>query len=91
MRLIHLNKKRFEYDLDGFKFYCFLDGYQEDDDTIRIFEVKATTSKKFLDMEFKLDDEKQCVFEYSPESILMFREDLGLEVNEHYHKKIKKT
>lgn len=83
-------QKRFEYDLDGFKFYCFLDGYQEDDDTIRIFEVKATTSKKFLDMEFKLDDEKQCVFEYSPESILMFREDLGLEVNEHYHKKIKK-
>lgn len=84
------DQKRFEYELDGYRFYCFLDGYQEDKDTIRIFEVKSTTSKKFLDMTFKLDDQRLSVFEYSPESILMLREDLGLEVNEDYHKKLKK-
>lgn len=84
------DQKRFEYEENGYQFYCFLDGYQEDQDTIRIFEVKATTSKKFLDMTFKLDDQKLSVFEYSPDSILMFREDLGLEVNEKYHQKIKR-
>lgn len=83
-------QKRFEFELDGFSFYCFLDGYQEDQDAIRVFEVKATTSKKFLDMIFKLDDEKLSVFEYSSESILMLREDLGLPVNDHYHKRLKK-
>ena len=41
------DQKRFEYELEGYRFYCFLDGYQEDKDTIRIFEVKSTTSKKF--------------------------------------------
>lgn len=40
-------QKRFSYLDDGYEFFCFLDGYQEDDDTIRIFETKATTSSKF--------------------------------------------
>jgi hypothetical protein len=84
------DQKRFEYEVDGYRFYCFLDGYQEDKDTIRVFEVKATTSKKFLDMTFKLDDDKVSIFEFSPESILMLREDLGLEVNDKYHKKLKR-
>ncbi|HHT55061.1 MAG TPA: DUF2779 domain-containing protein [Acholeplasma sp.] len=41
------NQKRFNYKNHEFDFYCFLDGYQEDEDTIRIFETKATTSSKF--------------------------------------------
>ena len=80
-------QKRFEFEKDGFHFYCFLDGFQEDDEVIRIIEVKATTSKKFLDMTFKIDDEKVSIFEYSAENILMLREDLGLAVNEKYEKK----
>lgn len=84
-------QQRFEFSHQGYQFYCFLDGYQEDDKNIRIFEVKATTSKKFLDMTFKNDDGNRVgIFEYSPEGILMFREDLLGDVNEDYFKKTKR-
>lgn len=83
-------QKRFSYEKDGFNFYCFLDGYQEDEDTIRVFEVKATTSKKFLDLTFKYDQEKHPVFEYSTDGILHLREDLGLSVSKYYHQKVAK-
>ena len=84
-------QKRFELEISGFNFYCFLDGYQEDLDTIRIFEVKATTSKKFLDLTFKNDDKvKLPLFSYSPEGILMLHEDLFTDTNSDYHQKIEK-
>ena len=50
-------QKRFSYEYEGFNFYCFLDGYQEDKDAIRIFEVKATTSKKFV--EYHISNKKR--------------------------------
>ncbi len=83
-------QKRFSYEKEGFNFYCFLDGYQEDKETIRIFEVKATTSKKFLDLTFKYEDEKCQVFDYNQDGMLVLREDLGLPVNKNYHQKIQK-
>ncbi|MDO9629626.1 MAG: DUF2779 domain-containing protein [Acholeplasmataceae bacterium] len=82
-------QKRFEHEIEGFNFYCFLDGYQEDKETIRVFEVKATTSKKFKEITYKNnDDEKIPLFDYSPEGILMLQEDLLGDVNEEYRKKI---
>jgi len=82
-------QKRFEYEHEGFRFYCFLDGFQEDDDTVRVFEVKATTSKKFLEMDFKNDEkERTPVFDYSPEGILMLQEDLQGPINEKYQEKV---
>ena len=85
------DQKRFEYETQGYHFYCFLDGYQEDDQTIRIFEVKATTSKKFTELEYKNDDkEKMPVFLESPEGILMLQEDLLGQINDDYQKKIEK-
>jgi hypothetical protein len=82
-------QKRFEYEHEGFRFYCFLDGFQEDDDTVRVFEVKATTSNKFLEMDFKNDEkEKTPVFDYSPEGILMLQEDLQGPINEKYQEKV---
>jgi len=83
------DQKRFEYEYEGFRLYCFLDGYQEDDDAIRIFEVKATTSKKFIDMTYTNESkEKVGVFIDSPEGILMLQEDVFGDVNEAYLKKI---
>jgi hypothetical protein len=82
-------QKRFEHEIEGFNFYCFLDGYQEDKKTIRVFEVKATTSKKFKEITYKNnDDEKVPLFDYSPEGILMLQEDLFGDTNDEYHKKI---
>lgn len=43
-------QKKFSYTDNQHEFYCYLDGYLEDDDVIRVFEVKATTSKKFEDL-----------------------------------------
>ncbi|MCR3905989.1 MAG: DUF2779 domain-containing protein [Tenericutes bacterium] len=84
-------QKRFEHEYQGFRFYCFLDGYQEDKDTIRIFEVKATTSKKFIDLEYKNNNnEKTPLFDYSPEGILMLQEDLHGDINDHYIEKVSK-
>lgn len=84
-------QKRFEYLEEGFRFYCFLDGYQEDKDYIRIFEVKATTSKKFMEMTFKNNEgEKQTIFERSTQGILMLREDIGEHVNDDYYKKVER-
>ncbi|MBE0701316.1 MAG: DUF2779 domain-containing protein [Acholeplasmataceae bacterium] len=85
------HQKRFEFEEDGFRFYCFLDGYQEDEKNIRIIEVKATTSKKFIDLDYKDDEQvKKPVFEFSSDGILMLREELGEIVNEHYHMKVQK-
>lgn len=83
------DQKRFEYEYEGFRLYCFLDGYQEDEHTIRIFEVKATTSKKFIELTYTNDDkEKIGVFTNSPEGILMLQQDVFGDVNESYQKKI---
>lgn len=84
-------QKRFNYEKEGFHFYCFLDGYQEDDQTIRVFEVKATTSKKFIEKKYKNDDgEKVNLFVESPEGILMLQEDIMGCVNDKYFEKIKR-
>lgn len=58
-------QKRFEYALEHDSLFSFLDIYQEDDDHIRIIEVKATTSKKFDDacFYFKRGKDKNHMFE----------------------------
>lgn len=83
-------QKRFSYEKEGFHFYCFLDGYQEDEDTIRIFEVKATTTTKFFDLEYKHDEYgKKSIFSISPEGNLIL-DETHIEVNDHYWKKRRK-
>lgn len=52
-------QKRYEFTVDGTTFYCYLDAYLEDEETIKIFEVKATTSKKFDDMAITIN--KECL------------------------------
>jgi len=85
------HQKRFEFEDDGFYFYCFLDGYQEDEDVIRIFEVKATTSKKFVELTYQTEDkEKLPLFDTSPEGIYMLQEDLKNPLGKKYHEKIGK-
>ncbi|MFH0767822.1 MAG: DUF2779 domain-containing protein [Bacillota bacterium] len=85
------HQKRFEHEHEGFRFYCFLDGFQEDGQFVRIFEVKATTSKKFIDLNYKnVNKEKTPLFEYSSEGILMLQEDLLGNINDDYQKKVQK-
>ncbi|MBY7577058.1 DUF2779 domain-containing protein, partial [Candidatus Phytoplasma sp. Tabriz.2] len=55
-------QKKFQMNKQGYQFYCFLDGYQEDKTTIRIFETKTTTSKKFLKLQFVNDNKEKMPF-----------------------------
>ena len=83
------HQKRFEHEYQGFRFFCFLDGYQEDEDCIRIFEVKATTSKKFKALTYKNEDkEKMPLFDLSNENILMLQQDLLGPITEDYNTKV---
>ncbi len=62
-------QKRFEYELEHDRLFSFLDIYQEDDDAIRIIEVKATTSKKFDEacFYFKRGEDQHHMFELDGE------------------------
>ncbi|MFA6889659.1 MAG: DUF2779 domain-containing protein, partial [Bacilli bacterium] len=43
-------QKLFTYQNNRHQYYCYLDGYLEKENEIYIFEVKATTSKKFKEL-----------------------------------------
>ncbi len=45
------SQESFDFDLDGIKYLCYVDIYNEVDDAINIIEVKATTSNKYLSLE----------------------------------------
>lgn len=47
-------QKRFAYEEQDNLYYCYLDGYMEDDDCTRVFEVKSTTSRKYDDFTYKV-------------------------------------
>lgn len=84
-------QKRFEVFIGDYKFYCFLDGYQPTEKAFNVFETKATTSKKFLDLGYSEDKEFHSVFGRTPEGVLMLKERLGIPFNEaKYSKSIQK-
>lgn len=66
------NQKRMSIEYQGYEFYAFLDAFQEDEDTIRLIEVKATTDKKYLDMKYTNNNkEKNPVFERDAQGVLL--------------------
>ena len=79
-------QKKFEMEKEGYYFYCFLDGFLEQENGFKIFETKSTTSRKYMDMMHN----KESMFAFSPEGILMLTKDLGFSVDEKYEKKLDK-
>ena len=55
-------QKKYEFENFGHQFYCYLDIYFEDQDSIKIFEVKSTTSKKYDDFKITLEGEEFPLF-----------------------------
>ena len=43
-------QKCFKYEHNNHNYICYIDIFQEDENSVNIFEVKATTTKKFLDL-----------------------------------------
>ncbi len=55
-------QKYIKKEVDGFHFFAFVDAYQEDQETVRIIETKASTSKKFANLGYKKDGEQFLIF-----------------------------
>ena len=55
-------QKYFSFHENNHEYYCYVDGYLEKEDEIYIFEVKATTSKKFLELGPKINKEHYPIF-----------------------------
>ncbi len=45
-------QESFDFEKNGIRYLCYVDIYNEKDDVINIIEVKATTSRKFLALEY---------------------------------------
>jgi hypothetical protein len=56
-------QKLFSYTEKEHSYLTYLDGFQETEDEVRIFEVKATTSKKYLELGPKIDGIQTSIFE----------------------------
>ena len=55
-------QESFDCKINGIRYICYVDIYNEDNDAFNIIEVKATTSKKFLSIGYK-DEEFISIFE----------------------------
>jgi len=57
------DQESFDCQINGIRYICYTDIYNEVDDYFNIIEVKATTSKKFLSLGQKIDGEFVSIFE----------------------------
>lgn len=81
-------QKSFSFSSDSHRYITYLDGYQENNDVVRIFEVKATTSRKFLDLGSTINKEKISIFEKNND-ILKVKSNSSIPIdkfNESYQK-----
>ncbi len=82
-------QKSFSYTENDNTYYCYLDGYSETDTNINVFEVKATTSKKYDDMVVSIrktknfEGAKYPLFMMDKRGVMQFVGDqyIGMEVN----------
>lgn len=86
-------QKCFSYQEGTNKYLCYLDGYQEDKDTIRVFEVKATSDNKLFKLGPSIKGVRHTLFDgVGPILRLVSFEDMKLpekhkeKYNEHFEK-----
>ena len=99
------SQKRFEYNCNNNKYYCYLDIYveKENGETL-IFEVKSTTSNKFYELGKKIikDDSDaivytkkrhkfESIFGINANGFLQLKEETGEELFKEYETKRKKV
>lgn len=65
-------QKKFSYKENGNTFYCYLDVYLEDEAAIKVFEVKATTSRKYDEFFLTFNRQKFPFFEKTKAGITKY-------------------
>jgi len=82
-----LNQESFDFKLNGIRYVCYVDIYNETKDAFNIIEVKATTSKKYMDLGPTTKDEfgnkKQISIFKKHNGIYYLLEDLNLDINDY--------
>jgi len=67
-------QRLFMRDHDNFNLMCYVDVFNKNNGNINIIEVKATTSNKFLKMQYSIDKVKYSLFYVDDDNILHLRE-----------------
>jgi len=82
--LNNFEQKNYRVTIDDYAYQCFLDGYQENEDgSFNVFEVKATTAKKFIELgkakkgmsDKKLFEKYNSIFSYE-KGVLRLKTDI---------------
>jgi len=77
-------QKRFSFQKEGTDYVCYLDGYLEDEEETCVFEVKATSARRFVELGKKLSDQGdvfgryESIFAFEKNGILRLREEIPL-------------
>lgn len=80
------SQESFDAKINGIRYLCYVDIYNEHKDGFNIIEVKATTTTKFLDMTFKEGDDKISIFRLGTDHIYHLLEDDN-DFNDYDHDK----
>lgn len=80
-------QESFDFSLNGIKYLCFVDIYNESNGEINIIEVKATTSRKYKILDYSIEKDKFPLFVKKGEFYYL-AEDSGLSKN--YGQKVSK-
>jgi len=76
-------QKSFECIGNDYSYKCFVDCYLERKDSFSIFEVKATTTKKFVDLKYTENKEAFHIFEKVGNTYIL-KEELGEKISKKY-------
>ena len=78
------NQESFDAVIDNIRYLCYVDIYNENDNGINIIEVKATTTKKYLD----LGSSDVSIFQKGNDGIYYLLEDLNLNITDYMPLKV---
>ena len=78
------NQESFDAVIDNIRYLCYVDVYNENKDNINIIEVKATTTKKYLD----LGSKDYSIFKKEKDGIYYLLEDLNLNIEDYMPLKV---
>ncbi len=73
------NQESFDAIIDNIRYICYVDIYNENDNGFNIIEVKATTTKKYLDLGTK----ENSIFKKDEKGIYRLLEDLNLNIEKY--------
>ena len=80
-------QESFDALINGIRYICYVDIYNEVDNHFNIIEVKATTSKKYMALGPSIKGTHMPILEKGLDGIYYFLEDLGIDVESRMPRK----